>query len=209
MFARLTDVIEGIIAIRDGRLVTAEREEVHARGWLHFGVHLVACCGSEIFLQRRSTHLASNPGRWTNVVSGHIVEGDLAPVDELTLTDAAARSALNREAREELGYWLPIRRATRIGHVLVSNPTAGGTCSCIALIYTMQTPPLVLAEVGEAEDVCGVNLCAVFAAVARNVPLTLRGDMPADLSSDFLPVMRHFFRRKRRRELKPGANDES
>jgi len=79
---------------RQGRPVgQATREECHGNPLLiHLVVHLhVFDSGGRLLLQKRAQAKDTNPGLWDTSVGGHVRAGE------------EVRSALRREAREELG----------------------------------------------------------------------------------------------------------
>ncbi len=78
----------------EGRpLGSASREECHGNPRLiHMVIHLHVRDGSgRLYLQRRALTKDTNPGLWDTSVGGHVTAGE------------SPRSALLREAREELG----------------------------------------------------------------------------------------------------------
>ncbi len=78
----------------EGRpLGSASREECHGNPRLiHMVVHLhVGDVSGKLYLQKRALTKDTNPGLWDTSVGGHVTAGE------------SPRSALLREAREELG----------------------------------------------------------------------------------------------------------
>jgi isopentenyl-diphosphate delta-isomerase type 1 len=75
----------------------ALRRDVHANGWRHRAVHILAFNrAGEVFLQKRSMKKDMSPGLWDSSCSGHVDSGEDY--------DAAA----HRELAEELGLRLPV-----------------------------------------------------------------------------------------------------
>lgn len=86
---------------------TAERDEVHARGYWHHTFHcwLVRVGGdgrARIVFQRRSAGKDTNPGRFDITAAGHLAAGE-------TPEDGA------REVEEELGVKIAFDRLTPLG----------------------------------------------------------------------------------------------
>jgi isopentenyl-diphosphate delta-isomerase type 1 len=78
---------------RGSPLGSASRAECHGNpGLIHMVVHLhVFDRDGRLFLQKRANTKDTNPGLWDTSVGGHVMAGE------------SPRSALLREAREELG----------------------------------------------------------------------------------------------------------
>lgn len=80
-----------------------KRGDIHALGLLHRAVHvLVFDSEGRLYLQRRSAHKDTHPGKWTTSASGHVdPEEDYA-------------EAASRELDEELGLSLPLEEVGQI-----------------------------------------------------------------------------------------------
>ncbi|QYM79949.1 NUDIX domain-containing protein [Horticoccus luteus] len=77
----------------DRPLRRATRREVHAQGWRHRAVHVLAFNErGEVFLQKRSQRKDVSPGLWTVSCSGHVDAGE------------DYDTAVCRELGEELGW---------------------------------------------------------------------------------------------------------
>lgn len=90
--AQRQDEVFDVVDAEDRVVRQATRGEIHRRGWMHRAVHvLVFDEAGRVFLQLRSRHKDTSPGKWDSSCSGHVDAGEGY--------DAAAR----RELGEELG----------------------------------------------------------------------------------------------------------
>ena len=81
-----------VVDANDRVIGTAPRGVVHAEGLLHRAVHILVQRGNgDVFLQKRSMHKDSHPGKWDSSSSGHLDSGE------------GYAAAAVRELREELG----------------------------------------------------------------------------------------------------------
>lgn len=94
---------------RDRLIGTADRREVHARGFWHHTFHCWLVRRDEdgralVLFQKRSESKDTNPGRLDITVAGHLSAGE-------TIRDAA------REMDEEIGWSVPFERLVPFGTV--------------------------------------------------------------------------------------------
>lgn len=110
------DDLFDVVDEQDRVLRQATRREVHARGWLHRAVHILAFNRvGEVFLQKRSMKKDMFPGLWDSSCSGHLDAGEDY--------DRAAW----RELKEEIGLnlctppprWFRVEACTATGHEFV------------------------------------------------------------------------------------------
>ena len=81
-----------VIDENDNVIGQASREECHKKQLLHRGVHvLILNSKGELYIQKRSQKMDTNPGLWTSSASGHVDCGE------------SYKEAAKREMGEEIG----------------------------------------------------------------------------------------------------------
>lgn len=184
---------ETVVTLTPGGANSADRDVVHRAGIWHLCVHLLCVSADRVFLQRRKTSRRRNPDRWTSTVSGHVTLEDARSGQAIRTDEYAGRNALRHEAVEELGYELPIEKATFIGEVAAPSIGGGEVCNCSALVFTLNYDSLLeRASTDEVEEVAAFAIAEVEAAVLYHGTLSGRDNRAYKLADNFSPVFNLF-----------------